>query len=271
MNSEFVSDEPEETLTDLFAEANGTVYLTNADAEDVERLVAAAGDYEGDLPEVRVLGVGEELRKVRRDFLVASRAADLVNDGALAMREREPTRNTTVFAAESSVYVPIEIDGVDGTVITRADEFVADAFDWASHNWDDAERFSLRTPPLSAVRETMDTEFVTEARGDFDRVLDTAADARDTSELDEVMASLLVAAKHELLHYDLSKWGEDLGLASKATFSRKKGQLEEMGVITTQKETLEMGRPRQRLVFTDDYREQVDENGLSNLIANVVY
>jgi len=271
MSAEFVSDGAEETLADLFAEADGVVYLTNADAADVERLVAAAGDYDGDLPEVRVLGVGEELRKVRRDFLVASRAADLVDEGGLALREREPTRNTTVFATESSVYVPVRIDGVDGTAITRADEFVADAYDWAGHNWENAEAFSLRTPPLSAVRETMDTEFDTEARGDFDRVLDTAADARDTSELDEVMASLLVAAKHELLHYDLSKWGEDLGLASKATFSRKKGKLEEMGVITTEKETLEMGRPRQRLLFTDDYREQVEQNGLSNLVANVVY
>jgi hypothetical protein len=269
--SEFVPDGPEETLADLFAETDGTVYLTNADATDVERLVAAAGDYDGDLPEVRVLGVGEELRKVRRDFLVASRAADLVDNDALALREREPTQNTTVFATASSVYVPVRIDGASGTAITRADEFVTDAYEWAEHNWENAERFSLRTPPLSAVRETMDTEFAPEARGDFDRVLDTAAGARDTSELDEVMASLLVAAKHELLHYDLSKWGEDLGLASKATFSRKKGKLEEMGVITTEKETLEMGRPRQRLVFTDDYREQVEQNGLSNLVANVVY
>jgi hypothetical protein len=271
MSAEFVPDGPEGTLADLFAETDGTVYLTNATADDVEQIVAAAGDFDGDLPEVRVLGVGEELRKVRRDFLVASRAADLIDAGSLALAEREPTDNTTVLATPESVYVPIHVDTAAGTAITRAEGFVGDVYDWCERNWEIAESFDPRTPSLTTVRETMDTEFAPEARGDFDRVLDSAADARDTSELDEVMASLLVAAKHELLHYDVSKWGEDIGLASKATFSRKKGKLEEMGVITTEKETLDMGRPRQRLVFTDDYREQVDRNGLSNLVANVVY
>jgi hypothetical protein len=271
MSAEFVPDSSETTFSDLFAETDETVYLTNATANDVERLVEAAEALDGEAPHMRVLGTGEELRKVRRDFLVASRAADLVDSGRLELRERDPTENTTVLVSKSDVYVPVHIDTARGTMIARADDFVGDVYEWCEHNWETAEDFDLRTPPLSAVRETMDAEFQMDARDDFDRVLDSAADARDKSELDEVMASLLVAAKHELLHYDVSKWGEDIGLASKATFSRKKGKLEEMGVISTEKVTLDMGRPRQRLVFSDDYREEVEQNGLSNLIANVVY
>ncbi|MEZ3116463.1 DUF5821 family protein [Halobaculum sp. MBLA0147] len=271
MSAGFVPDGPGETVSELFAETDGVVYLTNATADDVEELVDAAEAFDGDLPTLRVLGIGEELRKVRRDFLVASRAADLVDEGYLALGEREPTQNTTVLVSESSLYAPVHVDTARGTLLTDDAEFVAETYEWCERNWERAESFDLRTPPLSVVRDTMDAEFRPDAREDFDRVLDGAAEARDTTELDEVVASLLVAAKHELLHYDVSKWGEDIGLASKATFSRKKGKLEEMGVITTEKETLEMGRPRQRLVLTDDYREEVDRNGLSTLLANVVY
>ncbi|MFW6153464.1 MAG: hypothetical protein ACOC42_03805, partial [Halobacteriota archaeon] len=51
------------------------------------------------------------------------------------------------------------------------------------------------------------------------------------------------------LLYDVSKWGEDIGLASKATFSRKKSELEDAGVIDTEKEYIDVGRPRLRLKF----------------------
>lgn len=47
--------------------------------------------------------------------------------------------------------------------------------------------------------------------------------------------SLLVVAKNEELLYDISKWGKDAGVASKATFSRMKQQLEEMGLVNTEK------------------------------------
>ncbi len=271
MCAEFAPDGPATTLADLFGETTGTVYLTNASADDVETVVTAAGEYDGELPHLRVLGVGEELRKVRRNFLVASRAADLVDTGVLELHERKPSHNTTLLAAPEAVYVPIHIDTVDGTAVTRHEAFREDVYDWCERNWEITEPFDLRTPPLSLVRETLDGEFDPAAREDFDQVLDSTVDVRDTGDLDEVMASLLVAAKHELLHYNLSKWGEDIGLASKATFSRKKGKLEEMGVLTTEKVAVDMGRPRQRLVFTEEYRDEVQRDGLSNLITNVVY
>jgi hypothetical protein len=71
---------------------------------------------------------------------------------------------------------------------------------------------------------------------DFRAVLDSLEAARGGGEgLDEVTISLLVAAKNRELLYDISRWGEDIGLASKATFSRTKTRLEDNGLIETEK------------------------------------
>ena len=72
------------------------------------------------------------------------------------------------------------------------------------------------------------------------------------SPLDEVAISLIVAAKNRVLLYDISKWGEDVGLASKATFSRTKTHLEDTGLIDTEKVPIDVGRPRLRLRFADE-------------------
>jgi hypothetical protein len=64
---------------------------------------------------------------------------------------------------------------------------------------------------------------------------------------------LLVAGRHELLLHDLSTWGEELGVASKATFSRGKTALIEDGILTSEKVPIEVGRPRLRLLLTDEH------------------
>jgi DNA-binding MarR family transcriptional regulator len=70
-----------------------------------------------------------------------------------------------------------------------------------------------------------------------------------------VTVSLLVAARNRELLYDISRWGEDVGLASKATFSRTKSQLEERGLLDTEKVPIDVGRPRLRLRLTDGLAE----------------
>ena len=63
---------------------------------------------------------------------------------------------------------------------------------------------------------------------------------------------LILAARNEVLFYDVSKWGEDTGIASKATFSRAKSALEDAGLIETEKVPLDIGRPRIGLIATGE-------------------
>ena len=82
------------------------------------------------------------------------------------------------------------------------------------------------------------------------------------------MIALLVAARNEVLLYDISKWGEDVGIASKATFSRTKSRLEDAGVITTEKVPIDVGRPRLRLQLGDQQLRDAAADDLAAAAAD---
>jgi hypothetical protein len=128
---------------------------------------------------------------------------------------------------------------------TTEESFVASTYDYYDQLWKRADTFSLRTPPLSHIRDTLEDDIGSAVATDFDRVLATLDSNGDS--LDEVTICLLVAANNGELLYDISRWGEDIRLASKATFSRCKNQLEDNGLIDTEKVPIDVGRPRLRL------------------------
>ena len=101
-------------------------------------------------------------------------------------------------------------------------------------------------------------------------MLDSVESIRSDEGLDAVDMSLFVAAKHELLLYDISKWGEEVGVASKATFSRAKTNLEESGLIETEKVPIDVGRPRLRLLFGEDELENADIDDLPSVAQRLV-
>ncbi|MFB6184704.1 MAG: DUF5821 family protein, partial [Haloarculaceae archaeon] len=69
---------------------------------------------------------------------------------------------------------------------------------------------------------------------------------------------------------DISKWGEDIGLASKATFSRTKTKLEDMGLIDTEKVPIDVGRPRLRLMLGDDRLSEADTDELASVAQSLL-
>ena len=58
-------------------------------------------------------------------------------------------------------------------------------------------------------------------------------------------------------------------LASRATFSRKKTAFEEMGLIETEKVSIDVGRPRQRLVLGDERLQGVDAGELMGVVRSI--
>src|SRR5699024_1156878 len=136
--------------------------------------------------------------------------------------------------------------------------------------WEDGEQFNLRTPAYSHVLETLVDEFDSALEADFETVLESIGDMDTDDWLEEVAVSLLVAAKHEELLYDISRWGEDAGVASKATFSRKKTQLEEQGLLETEKVPIDVGRPRLRLLLGEERLREADAEELANVARDLL-
>jgi len=270
MNSNLLGTRVEAVLDAVLADDPDHAVVVNPSGCVLEDLIEAAADRD-DLAPLRVLAVEDVLKDVMDDFLVASRAADLVDDDVLSLRTASDLpRHSLVLTPETVVSLVAIGDRVAGIAADDA-EFVETATAAIDTDWEAADPFQLRTPPITAVRETLGTEIGEEARADFDAVLASMETARgDEDDLDEVTVSLLVAARNRVLLYDISKWGEDVGIASKATFSRTKTKLEDLGLIDTEKVPIDVGRPRLRLRLADDRLQDAEVDDLASVATSVL-
>ncbi|WP_144903499.1 transcriptional regulator TbsP [Halobellus captivus] len=260
----------EHVVSSALQPVESAVYVVDPTPAVVESLVERSVGTTGH-PPLRFLADEQVLKDVFEDFPVASDAADLVASGALDLRVTDRrAENSLLVTDETVVAVVTAGDRVAGLVTDEA-PFVQRARETYGSAFESAMRFNLRTPAITAVRNSLETEFGPDVRGDFDAVLESLRSKRgDGIDLDEVTISLLVAAKNDLLLYDISKWGEDVGIASKATFSRTKTELEEAGVVETEKVPIDVGRPRLRLRLSDNRLLDADASDLAAAARDIL-
>lgn len=233
---------------DVFADANGdNIFAIRFSEESILELVEQLSRTD-EPPTVQLLAAKDELKQLRDDFSVASNAAELVAADTLSLRTMPDLSGNQLLITEDQLLSFVHANSQTGCTAIDDGEFVTAARNEYSELWDEADEFSLRTPPYSRISETLTEEFGSDLEADFRAMVD-ALDATHSGKFDEVVAVLLAAAKHKELLYDISKWGEDVGLASKATFSRTKNELEEAGLIETEKVPIDVGRPRLRLLL----------------------
>ncbi|GGL53019.1 transcriptional regulator TbsP [Halocalculus aciditolerans] len=271
MTANLLGTDVEEVLGEVLRGEPSELYVVNPSADTVERVVDATTNYEGDLPTIKLVAEKGLLKDVMDDFIVASNTADLLESGTLELATADASNRSSLLVTETQTVSLVEAGGQVGGVATDDPDFAATSYDAAVETFDDADEFSLRTPAISRVRQTLDDEISPDVEGDFDGVMASMETARgDGDGLDEVTVSLLVAAKNRVLLYDISKWGEDVGIASKATFSRTKTKLEDKGLIDTEKVPIDVGRPRLRLKLADDRLEEAPPSELANVAQTVL-
>ncbi len=271
MTSNLLNHQIDDILDSVLEDATGDVYMVNPSWEAIEEFVSVATAYDDSLPTVHMLADERTLKEVMGDFIVASNAADLIDAGALELRTLEQAPENSLLITEDNVVAVVHAGDRVGGLVTDDTEFIEAAFETYANRWEDADDFNLRTPPITRVRETLSDEISADAEADFTAILDSLETARgDGDGLDEVTISLLVAAKNEALLYDISKWGEDVGIASKATFSRTKTKLEDMGLIDTEKVPIDVGRPRLRLKIGDERLDEADNGQLATVAQSIL-
>ncbi|SMO45892.1 transcriptional regulator TbsP [Halorubrum cibi] len=270
MVSNLLESDVEDVLDAAFAGSDEELFVIDPPASTIVSLVDAAVDRD-DLPEMSMLAHERVLKDVMDDFLVASKAADLLESGALTLRVLPEDVENALFVSESKVVALVSAGDRVAALSTTDETFVSEVFETHRAAFEDAEEYALRTPSISRVRETMAADIGEDVRDDFDDVLASleSASGNDVG-LDEVTVSLLVAARNDVLLYDISKWGEDVGIASKATFSRTKTRLEDVGVIDTEKVPIDVGRPRLRLKLGDDRLVGVDAEEFAAVAAELL-
>ncbi|MGQ3331129.1 transcriptional regulator TbsP domain-containing protein [Halorubrum sp. FL23] len=234
--------------TQMIPERDEPALYINPRSEQIAAFAEEAVTGE-DQPKVRLLADSDEIKDALYSFLTASKIAELIHREQLDLRTlTEPAQNT-IFTTESETVVPV----MGKHSISSSDrELVSAVYGEFDSRFEAAEEYHLRTPALSVVKQTLREEIGDDVADEFDEVLAHAEDISNTNEyLSIVEIMLILAARNEVLLYDISRWGEDTGIASKATFSRAKSALEDADLIETEKVPVDIGRPRLRLIATD--------------------
>jgi hypothetical protein len=270
MSATLLREDTGSMLASVLDRAQSPIYVVNPSERTISELITTLDETDEPV-DVRVLADERTLKDVMDDFLVASTAADLVESGTLAMRLLDDVPNHSIAVTADNVYALVTVSDTVGALSTDDEMFVSETVEYYETTWESADTYSLRTPAITRVRTTLSDEIGGETAADFDSVLGSLATARgDGDGLDEVTISLLVAARNNELLYDISKWGEDVGLASKATFSRTKTKLEDMGLIDTEKVPIDVGRPRLRLMLGDERLENADSDELATVAQSLL-
>jgi hypothetical protein len=242
------SNRVEESAGDVVAGAlarSEELLVVNPSRAVMAELVDRLADTE-DPPRVRLFADPDVLKALLEGFVPAATLADLVADGVVAVRTLQSVPRNSLLVSPGAVVALVPGPDRAAGLTTTDGDFVSRTYERFDRRWAAAPDYELETPPLSRVRETLRGELGGEVAADFDRLLSAVGDGSDP---DAVTLCLLAAARNEQLLYDVSRWGEAVGLASKATFSRTKTALEEAGLVGTEKVPIDVGRPRLRLTL----------------------
>jgi hypothetical protein len=270
MVSNITADGLDAVLDEVVDSIEGPVFLIAPPAELIGSL-AHLDREPGEYPELSLLATDDVLREARSDFLTATATADLIEAGTLDLRAFGDDRHTrnTKFVGQNAVFAVVMTGDNVTALTTDDDDLVADGLETAAERWDDGEAFDLRTPGRSRLLDTMATELGDTTREDFETYLRTAPAVRgQRAGNDGVHLAILAAATNGDLLYDLSRWGEDIGLASKATFSRAKQNLEDAGFIDTESVPIEVGRPRLRLHLSEELAD-ADAEEIASVVERI--
>ena len=105
----------------------------------------------------------------------------------------------------------------------------------------------------------------------FDTLVQTARQRQPTdAAIDPTSIALMATAWHGGQLAEVTSWGAEAAVASRATFSRVKSQLEDVGVLTTTPIPQDVGRPRLRLELRPPHGQDPDPERLIDAAGSVI-
>lgn len=234
-------------------ESDGDFFVANPDRKILFGLYDVFSQTEEDHAGLRILIDEKMAKELMDEFFTSSKAGGLVEAEVAEIRTIEYYERNSLIVSEAGLMFWTQTDAETVSIFESTPSDHQNVMDSLASEWGAGDEYSIRTPGLPRLRETMEAELGKRFREEFDSILADFDELPKRGDGFNVYSvALLAAAKNEILFYDLGKWAEDVGLASKATFTRKKQQLEEAGVIETSKQTIDVGRPRLRLHLVNE-------------------
>ncbi len=204
------------------------------------------------LPSLNVILPEGLLERVREEFYFTSRLCDHIESGQITLRAIPNQPPDCRIVTDERVFL-VASAGDDLCVFqTDATAFLAAALEQARTQWNEAQAVSLSTPGFTRLQATSRDRLGPAFERDFTRIIAATDQQSGKFDVDVVEQCLLLGAKHEELFYDIATWGEDIGIASKATFTRRKTNLTDQGLLESDAVPVAVGRPRHRLLLGPD-------------------
>lgn len=226
------------------------VYLVDFRARDVASFTRAVADGEGP-PDgaARRLLVEEPIReRLRDDFLIGSRLAELVDADAAAVRAATDHLDDRAVVGEDDAWLLLTV-GDDVSAIPASDgDLVEGLRRKYGERWSAAQEIDLRSPPRDRVTAAVAEEITEEAAADLTAAVDGAERLRWGEKPDPTDLLLLVGARADAQFQAVTAAAERVSLSSRSSCSRAKQDLENAGLLRTERIPQGIGRPRQRLV-----------------------
>lgn len=165
---------------------------------------------------------------------------------------------SVMYLTEDRVYHPMTFGSVEMCIEFASSDIYQPLVEEFDTQFSKADELDLAVPPWKELLNGLAEATSKETAKEFE-VLVEAATPENLDSLDEVSLALIAAARTGALQYNISKWGEEMNIGSKATFSRRKSSLVDDGVVTTESVQVEIGRPRERLLLAGDDSEATPE------------
>lgn len=183
-------------------------------------------------------------------FPLNSKLNEHLESRDLEIRTTDAEPLPLAVVSEQSHFLGVEFADLHRFVAVQDEEFREAFVETFDREFERSDPISLSVPPWGELLTQLEEIVGPETKMQYIRLIDTAA-ANDIDAVDEVAVAIIATALGGGLQYDISKWGEEVNVASKASFSRRKTKLEDDGVIKTEKVPIDVGRPRLRLRLGD--------------------
>lgn len=247
------------------------LYVINPTTSLVDGLINAIGSTDSKSPDIQILSDKQRFSAIAQRFKIASQLADFVEqDVATIQTIQDYQRNSMLISVDRLSIFPAT--GEPSPAFTQSVENgLGDLMEMIDSDWEESTKYSLQTPPISRIVETMETDLGAAFKHDFESTLiDIDKIYTGGTEISITTIILLVAARNDLMFYDVGHWAERIGLASRATLSRKKRELEDAEAISTSKVKQEVGRPRMKLHLNEEVATKWDETNADDAIRGVI-
>lgn len=226
-----------------------TLRLTLSDTAPIVEVIEWLSTVE--TTDVDVLIPKSIAKHVRRDFPLNSKVAELIKQDGINLYSTEVTPLPTTIVEDDGLYYFVRFGEVEQFVTPSSDEIPTTVVEEFHRLLETGEQIQIDILPWSDLLSQLEEMVDIETRQEFERLIE-AARIKNLGALDDISVAIIAAAQSGALLNDLSTWAEEVGLASKATFSRRKSDLEDDGVIYTEKVPIDVGRPKLRLKLADD-------------------